>query len=343
MDVIIWTVRAVWTIRTCFLLASAAVLLLATCTQPVLVSMLHYGKTLSSCSPSLPPYTVPKAWFSHFYLVATVWTSCLGICLGLLHLSTTNTNGTFTNGTSTNGTSTIDSVVLPWHIWLVWLLVETQAVRRWIECMHWQTPCSTSRMHLLHYLVGIAFYIGMPVALLLEQSLTRASFISNKTISIYFHSPVDDSFFSQLVWTIMGVGMFAWASVEQHRIHAHLALLRKKMDSDRSIGSIKTIKPTGSIKTIKSIKSIKPIGSIRYPLPCGSWFRFVACPHYLFEIIIYASFVILSGMKDGSAWTVLIWVTCDLAVSANLQWNWYKKIYPTLVTPSWKRLIPLIY
>jgi len=101
----------------------------------------------------------------------------------------------------------------------------------------------------------------------------------------------------------------------------------------------------------------------RYFIPFGHWFDYVSCPHYLAEILIYASFAILlhpsvhdddndaDGVGvvvvvcDANRWSaeicslilpwrhvvLLLWVAINLAVSARSSHGWYQnqfKAYP---------------
>jgi 3-oxo-5-alpha-steroid 4-dehydrogenase 3 len=105
----------------------------------------------------------------------------------------------------------------------------------------------------------------------------------------------------------------------------------------------------------------------RYSIPVGNWFQFISCPHYLAEILIYASFTILlhdDGQHDheivcdtGShrriagicslilPWrncVFLTWVTINLAVSARSTHAWYHKKFQAY--PKKRRaLIPCVW
>ena len=98
-----------------------------------------------------------------------------------------------------------------------------------------------------------------------------------------------------------------------------------------------------------------------YFIPFGHWFEYVSCPHYLAEILIYASFAILlhpsvhdddadtDGVGvvvcDANRWiaeicflilpwrhvVLLLWVAINVAVSAQSSHGWYQnqfKAYP---------------
>lgn len=92
--------------------------------------------------------------------------------------------------------------------------------------------------------------------------------------------------------------------------------------------------------------------------PTRRWFRFCLCPHYLAEILIYASWAaLLSQQEDlpffsfdisegvtyqrilqfGIAqrqWFLLVWVSVNLTVSALNSRTWYIQKFPNLVKPG---------
>jgi 3-oxo-5-alpha-steroid 4-dehydrogenase 3 len=64
----------------------------------------------------------------------------------------------------------------------------------------------------------------------------------------------------------------------------------------------------------------------KYSLPQTSLFRFLACPHYLMEIGIYAAFVI-ADPENPVLWLILMWVAINLSVSAEQTRIFYAKRY----------------
>lgn len=79
-----------------------------------------------------------------------------------------------------------------------------------------------------------------------------------------------------------------------------------------------------------------------YEVPIESSFRYVCCPHYSAEILIYFSFLILLNF-NASALLLLVWVTANLSVVANQQYLWYLKHHGPKIPRNWRRLIPLIW
>jgi len=95
-----------------------------------------------------------------------------------------------------------------------------------------------------------------------------------------------------------------------------------------------------------SVRSSPPPSpaSYKYEVPRGSWFRWLCCPHYLAEIIIYVSFLLLAPTSSALQ-GLLLWVVSNLAVTGRRQLQWYKAD-PRLrrqIPPNWSVLIPGIF
>nr|XP_028598990.1 polyprenol reductase isoform X2 [Podarcis muralis] len=96
---------------------------------------------------------------------------------------------------------------------------------------------------------------------------------------------------------VLGVLMFIWASVHQHRCHVILANLRKN-------------------------KSGKVL-NLDHSIPFGDWFEFVSCPHYFAELLIYLSMAVMFGFNNLTWWLVVTYVFFSQAVSAVLCHEYY--------------------
>nr|CAD1844574.1 unnamed protein product [Ananas comosus var. bracteatus] len=49
-------------------------------------------------------------------------------------------------------------------------------------------------------------------------------------------------------------------------------------------------------------------GADEYVIPHGDWFRYVSCPHYLAEIVVYAGILVASGGFDITVWLLFSFV-----------------------------------
>ena len=80
-----------------------------------------------------------------------------------------------------------------------------------------------------------------------------------------------------------------------------------------------------------------------YKLPNKSWFKIVCVPHYTAEIVIYLSFAALLPSTSMSPKLLLLWVSSNLAVVANNQYQWYQQHYPEDIPQKWYILFPYIW
>lgn len=96
----------------------------------------------------------------------------------------------------------------------------------------------------------------------------------------------------------IAMGIFLWASLHQHRCHKILANLRNPKKKDHS-----------------------------YHQPNGDWFELVSCPHYLAEVLIYVSMLLVFVRSDlwSVWWLVVVYVVSTLGLSARQTHAWYKK------------------
>ena len=93
----------------------------------------------------------------------------------------------------------------------------------------------------------------------------------------------------------IGTVIFAWASYHQHQCHRILAQLRGSESANSG-----------------------------YLLPNGDWFEFVSSPHYLAEVIVYLS-LLLVVMSDPVWWLVVGFVMGNLTYTALGTHRWYKR------------------
>ncbi|KAJ3139539.1 Steroid 5 alpha-reductase 3 [Geranomyces variabilis] len=196
---------------------------------------------------------------------------------------------------------------LPTEVILAHALIVVQNARRLFECLRVLTA-SPARMHIAHYVVGIVYYFVTPMA------------VGVHGWNHWWAQSIKDTAFhcgDLRVRHALALTLFTWASYEQYLAHAHLASLRSKADGSRTSTSTSAV----------------PV----YKLPQARWFRFVACPHYLFEFLIYVSFSVMTGFQNGTCLAVLVWIAIGLGVPADQQRSWYQRKFPELIPAGWKR------
>ena len=153
-------------------------------------------------------FQVPHSWFASFYMVS--------LCSSILWLQQLSTGGflvrrilEYTAGTGPSmSRSSMESC---------WCLMFLQGSRRLYECLTLTKP-SSSTMWIVHWLIGIAFYIAMGISIWIEGSpaLRDHSLLS---------SPMEPN--GPSWWTTALMAVFLIASQAQHRAHVHLASLVK--------------------------------------------------------------------------------------------------------------------
>lgn len=103
--------------------------------------------------------------------------------------------------------------------------------------------------------------------------------------------------------TFIGIGLFLAASVDQFWNHHHLSTL------------------------------------VKYTLPTHGLFKLCSSPHYLDEILIYLSLMLIK--YDTNLLFSWLWVVANLGASSNESWQWYKNKFGERA-PRW-RVIPYVF
>jgi hypothetical protein len=80
----------------------------------------------------------------------------------------------------------------------------------------------------------------------------------------------------------------------------------------------------------------------RYPMPHGYWlFKYISCPNYLAEIIIYIAFFTISH-RSLSILSLTVWVIVNQTLSALLMHRWYRQNYGSNYSSNIRALIPYL-
>ena len=137
---------------------------------------------------------------------------------------------------------------------------------RLYECITKQIP-SSARMHIGGFLVGLIFYITTPVTLTID-SLYEPGWQQPSWLSL-----------------VLGTLLFFYAFVHQCNCHDILYKLRTNQQHHLSESNS---------------------SSQDYGIPTGDWFRYVSCPHYFCEILMYFALFMLTGFQSFSALCILL-------------------------------------
>ena len=86
---------------------------------------------------------------------------------------------------------------------------------------------------------------------------------------------------------------------------------------------------------------LRPLGVRIYVVPRHGLFGWVACPHYLGEILSFVGYAIMSGLLP--VWGNTLVASAYLSARANSTLNWYRREKPLTIPSRWHRLIPFAY
>jgi len=79
-----------------------------------------------------------------------------------------------------------------------------------------------------------------------------------------------------------------------------------------------------------------------HSVPYGDWFYYVSCPHYLAEILMYASLAIILGYKHQTAIVLFLWVLINQLIAGLMSHFWYLEKYSQSYPKNRKAVIPFV-
>lgn len=263
-------------------------------------------------------FLVKKKYFGQFYM------------LGLLVLTVTLRLATTMRTSSTAPPLMVASTAL----------LYLHLVRRLYECMFVHKWKDTSVMHIAGCLVAAVHYVWLPMVFVrLPCEACLREILGDRFVPSVFYSQYKNSssagplwaetaILPPLVWRLAPILLCLWGQYQQHVHHVLLADLRKPEATGTATNSTKD----------------KP--ATTYSLPTGGWFQHVTCPHYLAEILVYASFAMLLAQEQQVPgvrhFLVLVFVASNLTLSALINFNWYKRNLPADVMKGRKAIFPFV-
>ncbi|XP_038625049.1 polyprenol reductase [Tachyglossus aculeatus] len=262
-----------------FLLLLGLQLGLGRALPPALQTLLRYGKNHGTQQTRTH---VPKRWFSHFYVVSVLWNGFLLLRLVQALFLARPLPAWLRRLLEALGEGRGPGDELHLSGFLVLACLWLHSCRRLFECLR-VSVFSPGVMHVVHYGFGLVYYVIV--------GLTALSQVPDVDVDGKGLSP-------QARWYhVLGLLMFGWSSVHQHRCHVILADLRKN--------------PSGQVIHLS------------YRIPRGDWFERVSCPHYLAELLIYGSFTVTLGFFNLTWWLLLLYVLFSQALAATLTHDFY--------------------
>ncbi|NWH68660.1 PORED reductase, partial [Geococcyx californianus] len=153
-------------------------------------------------------------WFTHFYVVSVLWNGFLLICLSqakFLRKPLPSWIQQLHHALGRDSQSE-DAGNKHFSAFLVLLLLWLHSCRRLAECL-WTSVFSNGVIHIVQYCFGLAYYIAIGSTVLCQ---VPTNIRNGKELSV------------QISWYhIIGVVMYIWASLHQHKCLVILANLRK--------------------------------------------------------------------------------------------------------------------
>jgi 3-oxo-5-alpha-steroid 4-dehydrogenase 3 / polyprenol reductase len=227
---------------------------------------------------------------------------------------------------------------------ITWIMLLVQGCRRLYESLSLSKEdifsvenTSTSKMWGGHWVLGLAFYAATSVAIWIEGIPALEHHIPS------FHDLI---FKAPTMRTIFGVLIYLLASGFQHDCHAYLAYLKSSKSSaenpaEGSPASSPNKKDTAVAKTVVGD------GEGDYKLPTHPAFQPLVCPHYTAECFIYLSMAIVAtpagAWINGTLVCALVFVTVNLAVTADGTKRWYEKRFGEEAVKGKWRMFPVVW
>lgn len=253
---------------------------------------------------------VPHSWFTHFYL--------LSVGSSLFWAAQYVFDGAIITFVARTQAPSLETYMTANQVMLTWLLMFMQGCRRLFECFAILRP-STSTMWIVHWVLGMAYYVCINVSVWIEASSecpsTQPRFLSRRRLTHFAASLLQTGKFSirfePSANEAIGTLLFLVAWTMQYRCHKYLAGLKK------------------------------------YSLPEDGMFHYLICPHYTCECLLYLSLAITAAPKghlfNQTIICGLLFVSTNLGVTAGDTREWYaEKFGENSIQRRWN-MIPLVY
>ncbi|KAJ4811677.1 3-oxo-5-alpha-steroid 4-dehydrogenase family protein [Rhynchospora pubera] len=211
-----------------------------------------------------------------------------------------------------------------WQTVFLLLLMEIQVLRRLHETMNVFHYSPSARMHIFSLFIGLFFYVMAPLSLASPCIIEVVSFLHGQiaefTVKGRDSMPdlrIDPPGLVKPLFSLgwcqwVGATIFFWGWLHQLRCHSILGSLRENRGADE------------------------------YIIPYGDWFKYVSCPHYFAEIIIYVGILAASGGYDITLWLLFIFVVANLSFAAAETHRWYKQKFEDYPRTR-QAIIPFVY
>ncbi|KAK9508945.1 hypothetical protein O3M35_006375 [Rhynocoris fuscipes] len=270
-----------------------------------IVNTFLYGKYSLPTSNTTPSIKVPKRWFRHFYVFATIWSSIFLILTSFYYFHVIHSIpklakdflSYFILEDQVATVSAVDTL-------LALFLITIQSYKRFYET-HYVSVFSNAMMDISHYLIGLIHYFGTILAIVVESpGFSQSGKFEN---SFQFK----DISYKEVVISLI----FLWAWWNQLKSATILGNLRKNKKGE--------------------------VVTQEHRIPYGGLFSYVSSPHSMCEIIMYLCLSLIL-FENHTFHYITAWVLVNQVETSILAHRWYKnkfKEYPK----NRKALIPSIF
>ncbi|KAK5581115.1 hypothetical protein RB653_001143 [Dictyostelium firmibasis] len=235
---------------------------------------------------------------------------------------------------------------------ILFILFFIQSGRRLYET-HFIQKHRKSKMNLLLFISGLCYYLFLTLS-----AFTETLYKSNEENSINIFN------------LFLSILLFSIGSFEQYKSHEILSLIRSNSkiinnNSNNNNNNNNKIKSKNYIinkiidvsdedndddyidqdindKDFDDKIEYKTTSSTKYEIPNGRLYHYVSSPHYLSEILIYFSFLVLTNFKLNSLILNFIFTSLNLIHRSYQTHKWYKSKFSNY-PKSRKAIIPFLF
>jgi 3-oxo-5-alpha-steroid 4-dehydrogenase 3 len=249
-----------------------------------------YGKSLDVTKKKglfWSMFLVPKRWFTHFYMLSIVI-----FVSSLIIVLTYYAQGVELTMTSSFDIQIFKDIHKISSLVFTLILMIVQCSRRLYESLYISVYSNNSKINVIHYAFGHVFYILAALSTIgpILFSGTSKQFTPNDILADLVNRR-----------RAIGFVIFVYVSHHQHRCHIMLANLRKDK--------------TGHVITEQ------------HYVPSGGLFEFVSCPHFLLEVILYLTIILVQEFSSIYWNFIFLLVLSTQTINAITEHKWYKRKY----------------
>lgn len=247
-------------------------------------------------------FFMPKRFFMHFYVTALlIFFTCFAMVFiyyipsrfsAKLQSQSKQLVNFITMNKQLIRIESADSISSITALIFTMILMIIQSTRRLYETSFISVFSSNSKINIIHYIYGHAFYLMAALSTIIPIIVSQTSNKYN------FTNIIDNLLTKQRAIAFI---LFVYASHEQQKCNKVLANLRKD-------------------------KSGRVITDQHY-VPSGGLFEYVTCPHFLTEVVIYFLILVVQEFKQTYWNLIFLLVLSTQTIKAITEHRWYKKKY----------------